>query len=99
MDSLERTVWKGRLQLRNRWLAWGGIVAWLTIFKRGGDKPMNRRVAPPLRSQREKARHGQLIERLVPVPASVGDDLSDQGVEINFPGPCDASCVAGIVGI
>jgi hypothetical protein len=52
---------------------------------------VNGRVASPLRSQRKKARHGQLVERLVPAPASVRDDLSDQGVEINFPTLCDAS--------
>ena len=55
---------------------------------------MNGGVASPLRSQREKARHGQLVERLVPAPASVGYDLSDQGVEINFPTLCDASGAA-----
>jgi hypothetical protein len=55
---------------------------------------MNRWVAPPFGPQREKPRHSQLVERFVPAPAGVGDDLSDQGVEIDFPGLCDASCVA-----
>jgi hypothetical protein len=56
---------------------------------------MNRRVTAPLGSQREKTGHCQLVERFVPAPASVGDDLSDQGVEIDFPALGDASCVAG----
>ena len=94
MDSSERAVWKGRFQLGNRRLARRGIFAWLTILKRGGDKPMNRGVAPPFGPQREKPGHSQLVERFVPAPAGVGDDLSDQGVEIDFPGLCDASCVA-----
>jgi hypothetical protein len=95
MGSLERAVGEGRLQLRNRRLARRGVLAWLTILERGSDEPVNRRVASPLRSQREKARHGQLVERFVPAPAGVGDDLGDQGVEIDFPAFCDASCVAG----
>jgi hypothetical protein len=55
---------------------------------------MGRRAPPPLRLQREESRYGQLIERLVPGPASVGDDARDQGVEIDFPGVGDASRVA-----
>jgi hypothetical protein len=51
-------------------------------------------VAAPLFLEREKARDGQLIERLVPAPASIADDLGDQGVEINFPASGDASGVA-----
>ena len=64
------------------------------ILERGGDEPVNGWVAPPLCSQREKARHSQLVERLVPTPAGIGDDLGDQGVEIDFPAFCDASGVA-----
>jgi hypothetical protein len=48
----------------------------------------------PFSLQRKEARHGELIERLVPAPADVGDDARDQGVEIDFPGSCDASGVA-----
>jgi hypothetical protein len=99
VDSSKRAVWKGRLQIRNRRLARRRILAWLAVSKCGGDKPVNRRVAPPLGSQREKARHGQLVERFVPAPAGVGDDLSDQGVKIDFPTLCDASCVAGAGGV
>jgi hypothetical protein len=56
---------------------------------------MDGRVAAPLGPERQKARDGQLIERLVPAPAGIGDDLGDQGVEIDFPASGDASGVAG----
>ncbi len=55
---------------------------------------MDRRVPLPFGLQREEARHGELIERLVPAPAQIGDDARDQGVEIDFPGSGDASRVA-----
>lgn len=59
---------------------------------------MSRRVAPPFRLQREIARHGKLIERLIPAPTGVGDHARDQGVKIDFPISCDASGVAGVFG-
>ena len=90
----KRAIWKGRLQFHNRWLARRRDLVWLTILERGGHEPVNKWVAPPFGPQREKPRHSQLVERFVPAPAGVGDDLSDQGVEIDFPGLCDASCVA-----
>ena len=86
MGSSERAVWKRGLQFCNRRLARRCNVVRLAKFQRRGDKPMSGRVATPLGLQREKARHGQLVERFVPAPASIGDDLSDQGVEIDFPG-------------
>ncbi len=55
---------------------------------------MDRRVAPPFGLQGEEARDGELIERLVPAPAQIGDDARDQGVVINFPASGDASAVA-----
>ncbi len=55
---------------------------------------MDRRVPFPFSMQREKSRHSQLIERLIPAPASVGDDAGDQGVEIDFPGSSGASRAA-----
>jgi hypothetical protein len=90
----KRAVWKGRFQFRNRWLArWPDLVS-LTILERGGHEPVNGRVTAPLCPQCEKPRHRQLVERFVPAPAGIGDDLSDQGVEIDFPTFCDASGVA-----
>ena len=84
-DSSEGPVWERGLEFRNRRLARRRIVAWLTILERSGDEPVNGRVAPPFGPQREKARHCQLVERFVPAPAGIGDDLSDQGVEVDFP--------------
>jgi hypothetical protein len=55
---------------------------------------MGRRIAPPFGLQRKEARRGELIERLIPAPAEIGDDARDQGVEIDFPRAGDASCVA-----
>jgi hypothetical protein len=52
------------------------------------------RALAPLGLEREEARHGELIERLIPTPAEVGDDARDQGVEIDFPGSGDTSRVA-----
>jgi hypothetical protein len=69
-----------------------------TKSERGGEKPMRRRILSPFDLQSQEAGHGELIERLVPTPAEVGDDARDQGVEIDFPGSGDASRVAFCVG-
>ena len=55
---------------------------------------MGGRIAPPFGLQRKEARHRELIERLIPAPPEVGHDARDQGVEVDFPGAGDASCVA-----
>ena len=39
-----------------------------------------------MRAQGEEARHGERVERLIPGPAGIGDDLGDQAVEVDFPG-------------
>src|SRR5579872_391198 len=94
MGSSDCAVREGGFQFGDRWLTRRGVALWLAIPERGRDEPVNGRVAAPLRPQREKARHSQLVERSVPAPPGVGDDLSDQGVEIDFPALCDASGVA-----
>jgi hypothetical protein len=55
---------------------------------------MRWRPGAPLGLQREVARHGEAVERLIPGPADVGHDVSDQRIEIYFPGVGDASGVA-----
>jgi hypothetical protein len=55
---------------------------------------MRGRPGAPFGLQREIARHGQAVERLIPGPAGIGHDVSYQRVEIYFPGPGDASGVA-----
>ena len=55
---------------------------------------MRGRAGAPLRLQREIAWHGETVERLIPGPAGIGDDMGDQRVEIYFPGVGDASGVA-----
>ncbi len=51
-------------------------------------------MASPFGLQREEARNGQLIERLVPAPTEIGDVARCQGVVIDFPASGDASAVA-----
>ena len=55
---------------------------------------MRGRIDAPLRREGEEARHGQTVERLIPGPAGIGDDLRDQAIEVDFPSGGDASRVA-----
>ena|SRR6516164_3172051 len=91
----KRAVRECRFQVCDGRLTRGGAVVWRAIFERRGGEPVNWRVAAPFGLQGKEARHCELIERLVPAPAGIADDLGDQGVEIDFPASCDASRVAG----
>jgi hypothetical protein len=66
------------------------------IFQRAGKQPMRRRPRAPFRSERGEPGKRETVERLVPRPAGIDDDLSYQGVEIDFPEGGDASDVAGV---
>ena len=55
---------------------------------------MGGRAGAPFGLQREIARHGETVERLIPGPAGIGHDMGDQRLEIYFPGAGDASGVA-----
>ena len=78
---------EGGFQLRDRRLTrrLAGVSIGGAIFQRGGEKPVRGRVDAPLRRKGEEARHGERIERLVPGPAGIGDDVGDQAVEVDFP--------------
>src|ERR1700722_9855410 len=64
------------------------------ILQRRGQQRMRGRAGAPFGSQRQVWRHCETVERLFPGPARIGHDMSNQRVEIDFPGGCDASGVA-----
>jgi hypothetical protein len=50
---------------------------------------MRGRMSAPFRLQGGETRQCEVVERLIPCPAGIGDDMCDQPVEIDSPG---ASC-------
>jgi len=53
------------------------VACGCAIFQGRREQPVDRRVGAPFLDESEIARRGEAIERLIPCPAGIGDDVGD----------------------